>query len=506
VNWPDENDRGLICPGATDILSVNSARPELVFLDALGRAIDTISPVLADADFNVEECKREFAAHWRQSFSSDFESVLLFSGSDQGLLTELEIRSPSKSRSGLGRRYIAYSASGWTDIRPEYLVRRSSEARDRMNLGKGCILSLPSVPCPPAPGEPLAGWWSTVLQQVSSSFPTLHDSGRKSRAKQFWIVGRCLPGDSETWFTLRCESKKKRAAPLHPSFLDGWTLTSHLVEPHTRQYLLPRAGSSCGLRERRAAVFGCGSVGSKIAEQLALAGVGELCLFDSDTFSSDNLYRHTLSMRFLGCNKADSLADALTERLPFTQTSGRRTRLLDVPQEDLSKFDLIFCATGNPTQELEFNRRCQEGGLEVPIVYTWVEALGIGGHAVLATGKPEKGCLACHHVDPETGAFELVSRLNFLVPGQAVARDTGGCGSLFLPYSSLDSSRTANLATRLGLQVLLGEIETGVARSWIGSSQGKDWHGFAVTTRFQGATEFLEVVEYRQQRCIVCGD
>jgi hypothetical protein len=76
------------------------------------------------------------------------------------------------------------------------------------------------------------------------------------------------------------------------------------------------------------AIVGCGGVGSWLAYFLALAGVPELLLFDSDTVSESNLNRmpygqtlpeccgETVSKSTVGMKKNDALAQFLKERRP----------------------------------------------------------------------------------------------------------------------------------------------------------------------------------------------
>lgn len=62
------------------------------------------------------------------------------------------------------------------------------------------------------------------------------------------------------------------------------------------------------LKERRVAIIGCGSVGSKIATMLARSGVGRFVLVDEDIFLPENLVRNDLDWRDTGLHKVDAVA------------------------------------------------------------------------------------------------------------------------------------------------------------------------------------------------------
>ena len=63
----------------------------------------------------------------------------------------------------------------------------------------------------------------------------------------------------------------------------------------------------------KVAVVGCGSVGSKVATQLARSGVGSFVLVDGDVLSSENLVRNELDWRAVGVHMAPALGARLKE-------------------------------------------------------------------------------------------------------------------------------------------------------------------------------------------------
>lgn len=75
------------------------------------------------------------------------------------------------------------------------------------------------------------------------------------------------------------------------------------VEPVSHEQTInPRllrmtSGTKDAVTDQMLAIWGCGSLGSKIALHLARAGFGNLVLVDRDRFSSHNLARHALLMR-----------------------------------------------------------------------------------------------------------------------------------------------------------------------------------------------------------------
>ena len=68
------------------------------------------------------------------------------------------------------------------------------------------------------------------------------------------------------------------------------------TERYARQIALPEIGlaGQKALGRARAAVIGCGALGTNIAELLARAGVGHILLVDYDILELSNLQRQAL--------------------------------------------------------------------------------------------------------------------------------------------------------------------------------------------------------------------
>lgn len=148
-----------------------------------------------------------------------------------------------------------------------------------------------------------------------------------------------------------------------------------------------------GLAEKRVAIVGCGSVGSKIAATLARSGVRRFTLVDDDIFFQANLVRNDLDARAIGRHKVDALSVRLKDIVADAEVSSRRVALgqqesagtTESVMEELAQADLLIDATADPRA---FNlvaavaRRQRK-----PVVWCEVFAGGIGG--VAARARPE---------------------------------------------------------------------------------------------------------------------
>jgi len=248
-------------------------------------------------------------------------------------------------------------------------------------------------------------------------------------------------------------------------FLGNEIVTKVKFDRFDPAYLLGRGGGIMELRDKKVLVVGCGSVGSKIAEKLASAGIGRFLFIDHDNFENDNLQRHILPIKYIGKKKAEALAGFLFERFPHFNFEFRNEKIrsiLEKEDEILEGVDLAVIATGDETLEKRLNELFWGS---IPCVFAWVEPLGLGGHVLSAglAGKP--GCLECLYRESE-GIFSNGASLT--APNQKFRKTHAGCGGTFLPFSALDADRTAIEAVFLAVRILLGKEQGNTLISWFG--------------------------------------
>lgn len=219
------------------------------------------------------------------------------------------------------------------------------------------------------------------------------------------------------------------------------------LEPTYHEYLTRRVGEQS--RSRRVAVIGVGSVGSRVAENLALTGIKHITLIDSDEMRASNLGRHVLTKYSIGQNKALAMASNLKSRMPgidvrYYTCSAQNWLNAEMP----SNYDVIVMATGDIAGERLLLRRAWREGWTCKIVSTFVEAANLGGHAI-SMQPGEQGCLECLCiVDNITSIETFRTNMLELEPGQTPLQEVSGCGA-FTPYSAISATRTALLAVEL---------------------------------------------------------
>ncbi len=264
---------------------------------------------------------------------------------------------------------------------------------------------------------------------------------------------------------------------------------------HTPNYMRERGGASLDLLGKHVAVLGAGAVGCVVVDSLAAAGLGKLTVVDHDEYSGDNVFRHLLQPLYIDIGKPLGLKLALERRYPGIDiTPVCTTAQKWLKSADLSKYDGIVIAFGAPSIERSFSRVLKDRLLDLPVVFTWLEALDLGGHSVLIWTKGE-GCLDCAYRDDE-GQPSLASRTSFLEPNQPITRNLTGCAGAFVPFGPIQARRTGLLAAEHILSAVTAVAAGAEAREpsyrfWVGDGRTAAQHGLRTTPWFQAARTTL---------------
>jgi len=289
----------------------------------------------------------------------------------------------------------------------------------------------------------------------------------------------------------------------HRGIVDGKVAVTPLtMRRHTPNYMRERGGASLDLLGKHVVVLGAGAIGCVVVDTLAAAGVGKITVVDHDEYSEDNVFRHLLQPLYIDLDKPLGLQLALERRYPGLNITPACTTAQNwLKTADLSKYDGIVLAFGAPSIERSFSRVLKDRRFDLPIVFTWLEALDLGGHSVLMWTNGE-GCLDCAYRDDE-GLPSLAPRTSFLEPNQPVTRNLTGCGGAFVPFGPIQARRTGLLATEHILSAM-AEVAAGNRdrdpsyKFWVGEGRVAAQHGLRTTPWFQAARTTLPEDATRQ--------
>lgn len=459
--------------------------------EALQRAVQVIIDGISGK--NQQDFLDEFGAYWdRLKKVKNVTSIV--SPTNQ-------IKRIHLYKSNDGTRYLAdneQSFKKFMKLKPHVSWKHYSAIHIPLNPG--------TIIIPPHPSK----FWE--LQDIRKTIFDNLEADRKSELLSLLtkphpeeVILLSLPrsSDGETLFGIKFKGVKFE----HPLCEGGRVneITPLSITRRDKEYLLPRGGSNLALREKHVLLLGCGSLGGFIANELTRAGILRLTVLDKDILTHENLFRHVLGKRQVRKFKVNGIKEDIEGRLPYVEVVP-----IPLPLEEalgsgkikVEDFDLVISAFGNVTVELAFNKYIH-GIAAPPVIFTWLEPFGIGGHALLTKHNPfSKGCLKCLY---QSDDGDLWCRAAFAEKGQVFAKNIDGCRNVFTPFGSLDAIKTAELATRLAIATLNGDIKTNLIRSWQGDATEFLQNGKILSSRYSvSSNHFIEVADYSSGECPVC--
>lgn len=252
------------------------------------------------------------------------------------------------------------------------------------------------------------------------------------------------------------------------------------------------------LAQSRVGVIGLGSGGGFVAQSLAMSGVGNFVLIDSDDLEEGNVVRHVADLRYVGWNKAKAVADLIKNRNPKVNVDVREGRI-EEHMDALDDLDIVVVAVDGEQVKYIINEALLKR--RISAAYAGVYERGEGGDVVII--RPYDGpCYACW-------SQELRAGFQQPVPGEDGALDYGMIGDEGTleaePGLWVHVTKVASIQTDLILNELLRGTESGEdmpANTIIVANNEMEIIEGVVNDPHTG----LWVDIPRDPECLVCGD
>lgn len=260
------------------------------------------------------------------------------------------------------------------------------------------------------------------------------------------------------------------------------------------------------LENKTVAIFGLGSLGSKIAELLTRSGVGKFIFFDYDQFTPENLSRHILTMEDLFLNKSEAMKKRLKKINPWVEVDSIATsqnilyydHLYEVMIRLLKRADIIISATGNEESEHNINYILNDLSREqiVPALFTAILGNGFGGriHRIEIGKTP---CYQCIKIQQEKDPvlYKLYTEETFKNTNEY---EYGIYSEAGIPGLDVDINIVASLTVKMILDKLLAkENDTFKFNSYI-------W-GNKVGWIFDEPFQLKDIRFSKISNCPICG-
>jgi hypothetical protein len=179
-----------------------------------------------------------------------------------------------------------------------------------------------------------------IPQKVGQDFERFHWQGLK--LPELKVSDDTVPGFRSSG---RAAVAYNRERVLHNDLKLDWLVSENWYPDQIRSRgTLPEVFTG-----KNILLIGAGSLGSMIGELLVRGGIDRMAIIDSDVLNAGNLVRHTLDLRHLNQNKAQTLAAKLNQISPFARIDAIQENFFSrsqKPDERIKECNMIIDCTG----------------------------------------------------------------------------------------------------------------------------------------------------------------
>lgn len=214
-------------------------------------------------------------------------------------------------------------------------------------------------------------------------------------------------------------------------------------ERYSRQVLFDGIGEE-GQRRllgARAAIIGCGALGTAQAEALARAGVGHLRIVDRDFVEVSNLQRQTMFTERDARERLPKAIACVSHIAELNSEIDAEAEVLDVNHSNVERLvrdcDVVLDGTDNFATRYLINDACVKHGVN------WVYGAAVGSYGVTMTVRPRvTPCLRCVFEEaPPAGSAPTCDTAGVIMPIIAVVAAVQVAEALKLLVGRFDALR-----------------------------------------------------------------
>lgn len=273
-----------------------------------------------------------------------------------------------------------------------------------------------------------------------------------------------------------------------------------------RERLFRRGGTgiSPSISDKALAIIGCGSLGGSLTVTLSKTGISNFLVVDNELLEEENVPRHECGFMEAGnkLSKSFAIKRRITSHFPHIDCKDCHDDILALLRKEetlLNNYDMVIVAIAKMSIERRLNSLLRQGIITAPLLFVWLEPLGVAGH-MLYIHPNEGGCYQCCLKD--NGEF----RYSVVKPNQHFNKTETGCQSTFLEYSNLDMQHFMIIVSRAIVALLEDVPQFSILHTWLGDLSLFKSLGYEISDDWFADTSFSvhKRIIQRNGKCEIC--
>lgn len=258
------------------------------------------------------------------------------------------------------------------------------------------------------------------------------------------------------------------------------------IQDCSQSRLFNRGSDGQAVMWNRVAIFGCGSVGSSVAELMMRLGTTDFLLIDNEQLTIENIARHYCGYSFVGWSKTKSIQFKLTSHNPNIRCQCLNDdihNILEKKDTRLNDYDLIVVAVANLSVENHIIEYINSGIIHSPTtIILWMEPYGIGGHALVINKQQNL-------YDDLFSESDLRFQYGIVKNPELYLKREAGCESSYMPYSGFMVSMFVHSIFEYLKSEKLSSMQNFLI-TWIGKISKASTYGITITKEYEQNNDY----------------
>jgi len=329
--------------------------------------------------------------------------------------------------------------------------------------------------------ERLVKWLGSAIGKFDPIYVGLRFPGRKEGKEWQFFILKKRPNFS---YLFDNSSKVKY------EMLTNYDISALYSEVFTDQSFHIRNSTLANrdiLKNKKITVIGCGALGSEIADAVAKAGVGQICLIDKEMLRAHNAVRHLAAIDRMGIPKVFAVAERLILHNPFVDVdflSGNH--LVDILVSNINAYFLEGSIGVSTIADDNVEAYLNEQAIVYDKTIFYARAMRGGKVARIFRVIPGKdackNCLALYYMERDP-------RFIVIPEDETLPTISNECNNPIRPASAADLKLIAGITSRLIVDYLQqGEKDK---NHWVWTTEGSGVMASNEQTPFSVHASFL---------------